>query len=393
MKKQRLILKRVTFSLLCLSLLTTACKKKSDDPAPSDEVFMLKQSKLSGANQNPVISSNASGTVEGSYNSTSNKLTYKISYTGLTPESMHIHSAFAGSNGPVVFDLAVPSSSPAEATVMLDDAQELDLLAGKLYVNIHTAANTNGEIRAQILTSNTVLYQNTLSGNNQVPAISTTSGGTFYGTYNKSTKIMNYVFAYTGAVLNGSHIHDGLAGKTGAVAFSLNVPVSGAATTGMTTAFSPVQEANLEAGKMYVNIHSSTNPNGEVRAQLANENVSVFNNIILSGANQVPAVTTTASGKAYVTYNAITSSADYVLITNDFTPTSAHIHAGAAGVNGDVLYELTIPAAAAGPLAVTTSGTITSISAINAEALKAGNTYINLHTAVNMGGELRGQIQ
>ncbi|MBC7487833.1 MAG: CHRD domain-containing protein [Cytophagaceae bacterium] len=392
MKKHILILKKATFGLLCISLLTTACKKKSDDPAPapSDEVITLKQSKLSGANENPAVTTTASGTVEGSLNKTSNKLTYKISYSNLTPTGMHIHAGFAGVNGAVAIDLGTPTSSPAEATVLLTDAQEEDLLAGKLYVNIHTSGNAGGELRAQILTNDIVLYQNALSGANQVPAVTTTSTGTFYGTFNKSTKIMNYTFVYSGTTPNGAHIHDGLAGATGGVVFTLATPAAGT-TSGTTLAFTDAQVANLEAGKMYVNVHTAANGNGEVRAQLANENVWVYNNITLSGANEVPAVTASSSGKAYVTYNALSSKLDYVLITNMLTANGAHLHAGAIGAAGAVLYTLTTPAAGAGD--VTTTGTVNAVSATDAQTLKAGNTYINIHTATNASGELRGQVK
>ena len=152
-----------------------------------------------------------------------------------------------------------------------------------------------------------------------------------------------------------------------------------------------MQVANLEAGKMYVNVHTLANASGEVRAQLANENVWVYNNIALSGANEVPAVTTTSSGKAYVTYNSVSSNFDYVLITNGLNAIGAHLHAGATGVAGPVLYSLTTPVNGSGN--VTTIGSFTSVSAADAQTLKAGNTYINIHTVANADGELRGQVQ
>ncbi len=48
--------------------------------------------------------------------------------------------------------LAIPNagSSPAEGSATLTDAQAADLVAGKYYVNIHTAANPGGEIRGQV---------------------------------------------------------------------------------------------------------------------------------------------------------------------------------------------------------------------------------------------------
>lgn len=391
MKNQIQILKKATFGILCFSLLTTACKKKSDDPAPSDEIVSLKQSKLSGANEVPAVTTTASGTVEGSLNKTTNKLTYKITYSGLTPTAMHIHTGFAGTAGGVEINLATPTSSPAEATVTLTDAQEADLLSGKMYVNIHTSANAaGGELRAQILTNDIVLYQNVLEGGNQVPAVVTASQGIFYGTFNNSTKVMNYTFVYSGTAPNAAHIHNGFAGTTGSPEFTLTTPIVGV-TSDVTAAFTAAQQANLEAGKMYVNVHTATNGGGEVRTQLANENVWVYNSITLSGANEIPSVTATSSGMAYVTYNALSSTLDYVLITNGLSATAAHLHAGATGVAGNILYPLTTPVASAN--SITTTGTVTAVSAADAQILEMGNTYINIHTAANPGGELRGQVQ
>ena len=48
--------------------------------------------------------------------------------------------------------VAIPNatSSPVEGSATLTDAQAADLMAGKYYVNIHTAANPGGEIRGQV---------------------------------------------------------------------------------------------------------------------------------------------------------------------------------------------------------------------------------------------------
>lgn len=64
----------------------------------------------------------------------------------------HIHEAAAGENGPV----AVPLEQSADNTwsvpdgAQLSEAQQEALKAGNLYVNVHTAANPNGEIRGQL---------------------------------------------------------------------------------------------------------------------------------------------------------------------------------------------------------------------------------------------------
>jgi hypothetical protein len=66
------------------------------------------------------------------------------------------------------------------------------------------------------------------------------------------------------------------------------------------------------------------------------------------------------------------------------TATAAHIHTGAVGVNGGVLYPLTLTSIGAqGTQAITTA---------DLANLEAGNFYVNAHTAANPGGEIRGQI-
>ena len=75
-----------------------------------------------------------------------------ISTTGLDATAAHIHEGEAGKNGPVI----VPFTKAADGTwstapgAKLTDAQYSSYLAGNLYVNVHTAANKGGEIRAQL---------------------------------------------------------------------------------------------------------------------------------------------------------------------------------------------------------------------------------------------------
>jgi len=114
---------------------------------------------MSSANEVPVNASTGTGTTTGSYNATTNTLTYSVSWSGLTGTATvgHFHSpAVAGANASplVYFNLInTGNSGTASGSINLTDAQEADLLAGKFYSNIHTAANTGGEIRGQVTAS------------------------------------------------------------------------------------------------------------------------------------------------------------------------------------------------------------------------------------------------
>ena len=83
----------------------------------------------------------------------SNVLMWKITYSGLSgpATAAHFHGpAMAGQNAPVVMPISAPLASPITGSATLTTSQAADLIAGKWYVNLHTAANPNGEVRGQV---------------------------------------------------------------------------------------------------------------------------------------------------------------------------------------------------------------------------------------------------
>lgn len=110
-------------------------------------------------------------------------------------------------------------------------------------------------------------------------------------------------------------------------------------------------------------------------------------NVMLTGAEEVPPVTTSAHGTGKVTVGedkAVSGSFEVM----GLTPIAAHIHTGASGQNGPVVIPLqkssdaswSVPAGA-------------RFTDAQYDAFKAGNTYVNFHTAANKGGEIRGQLK
>jgi hypothetical protein len=110
-------------------------------------------------------------------------------------------------------------------------------------------------------------------------------------------------------------------------------------------------------------------------------------NVALSGDQEVPAVKTAASGGGTITVNADKSVSGSVT-TAGVSGTMAHIHLAPAGKNGPVI----VPLAKSGDntWSVPAGATLTDAQY---QAYKAGELYVNVHSAENKGGEIRGQLK
>jgi hypothetical protein len=108
---------------------------------------------LDGKSEVPPTTTAGKGTADIDYDAATKKLSWKVNYSGLSgpATAAHFHGpAEAGKNAGVAVPISNPASSPVEGSATLTDAQAADLMAGKYYVNIHTAANPGGEIRGQV---------------------------------------------------------------------------------------------------------------------------------------------------------------------------------------------------------------------------------------------------
>lgn len=111
-------------------------------------------SRLSGASEVPPTQSNAKGNLQATLDKNTRMLTWTLSVSGLSgpPTAAHFHGpAAAGENAGVAVPIAVSGQPTDNGAVTLTAAQMDDLLAGRWYVNVHTAANPNGEVRGQIM--------------------------------------------------------------------------------------------------------------------------------------------------------------------------------------------------------------------------------------------------
>ena len=122
--------------------------------APAGAKTLHFATSLKGADEVPANDTKGTGKVTATLNTADKKLTYTVTYKGLTgPATMaHFHGPAApGADAPPV--VPVPTSAlanPMRGSATLTDAQIADLEAGKWYFNIHTAKNPGGEIRGQL---------------------------------------------------------------------------------------------------------------------------------------------------------------------------------------------------------------------------------------------------
>ena len=109
--------------------------------------------------------------------------------------------------------------------------------------------------------------------------------------------------------------------------------------------------------------------------------------VTLTGASEVPPVSTSASGSGTVTINPDRSVSVKISVTG-MTATASHIHQGAAGTNGPVIV----------PFTKTGDNTFAApegakLTEAQYAAYKAGDLYVNVHSAAHPGGEIRAQLK
>ncbi|OGX83114.1 CHRD domain-containing protein [Hymenobacter glacialis] len=110
-----------------------------------------------------------------------------------------------------------------------------------------------------------------------------------------------------------------------------------------------------------------------------------------SGAQEVPAVTTAATGNFAGTYDRATRELRFTITYSGLTPTAGHLHTGAPGVNGAVFLPFPFNNAASTGFDSPITGT-TILSPAQGTALLANGVYANLHTAARPGGEIRADL-
>lgn len=234
---------------------------------------------------------------------------------------------------------------------------------------------------------------------------------------------VDYNFTDNDGTFTGLHIHDGAAGVNGPVTINTGLAAADAIAASGTgnilrqapatsaAAIATLNSMLIDPSKHYVNLHTTTHAGGVVRAQLSRAEMRI-SRVTMDPAKEVPAVTSDAKGTGVPTFiatrdangniNAGTVSFETTYnFSSPVTFSGWHIHSGGPTVAGPVVINTAISATSTDGQNVTT-GTIrrrvdvttgAALTALQGIYSNATNYYLNIHTTVNPGGVMRGQLE
>ena len=159
----------------------------------------------------------------------------------------------------------------------------------------------------------------TLNGTSQVPTNTSTATGTATGTFNSLTNQLNLTVSFSGLSANAvaGHIHTGSAGNNGPAIISFAIPNSTSGTFNYSGVLTTTQTTDLLAGNLYINIHNSAFPDGEIRGQIGA--VCVANSFVWNPGN-LSGITVSVNPSMTTTY---TLTASNTMTTCSSTATTA----------------------------------------------------------------------
>ena len=221
-----------------------------------------------------------------------------------------------------------------------------------------------------------------LSGAKEVPPTDPALSGDAAVSLDTDSGEVCYNVMATVASATGMHIHRGATGVIGPIVVTLDATQLNSPDPSC-TASTPSIAAEIKANPsgFYVNVHTTTYPDGAVRGQLDTGILWVP----LSPAQEVPPVASTSTGRVFLIFTSATELCADVQ-TSITMATGMHIHRGVRGTNGPIVVPFN-PAQLSGEQCVTVAaGLLAEIAADPA------GFYFNIHTAANPGGEIRGQL-
>lgn len=230
---------------------------------------------LFGQAERPPVQTEAYGTCTGVLAEDESSFTLSCEHNVSAPIAAHIHRGFSDENGDILFNLG-SADSPVQATWNLDEEEAIRLLAGGLYVNVHSTGFPDGEIRGQVRANQPVDGRRLafkVRGDQEVPPVNTTASGACVAAVDFDTVpflppqnvTLDLRCAHDVSSPIAAHVHSELRGVNGAIVIDLG---NGSSPIEQFLALSDTQAAALFNGRLYVNVHNSVNPDGAIRGQM-----------------------------------------------------------------------------------------------------------------------------
>lgn len=241
--------------------------------------------------------------------------------------------------------------------------------------------------------SGQILFDAQLSGASEVPPVATSASGSCTGVLTGfpggDDPSFHITCEHNVADATAAHIHLGVAGEENPPTFGLGDPDD----IDETWDLSVDQAVRLLSGGYYVNVHSPTFPDGEIRGQLeARQTTQAGVEVLtfaLTGDQEAPPVATDRSGRcvAFIELAGLPEQGTLdIFCTHNVTDAvAAHIHSGEPGVAGGVVIPFDDPSS---PII----GENLLLSPQLASDLREGLLYVNVHSPAHPGGEIRGQL-
>ena len=365
--------------------------------------FDLLFSDLAGGEEIPAVVSSYRGRAAVTVDTTTRTVNIHVNTTDANgvPTALpgasgaHLHLGVAGLNGSVLVglaqDAALASHWFVDSASLAQSAFDA-LMAAGTYVNVHSTSHSAGEIRGQVVPSGYTVVVSPMNGEQETPEPRITSArGSAAVTVNDATGAADIILNVTDANdATAAHVHDGFAGTSGPSIISLEKDATEPTrwrSNGAT--LTAPQMGLLASGGLYANVHTPAATAGLVRGQLLPRGIDLVLSH-LNGAQEAPApVATAATGRASTTVDTIAGRLTIHVNTIGVVGTAAHIHRGARGVAGSVSIGLLQD----GGSPAHWFASDVALSPTQLADYLAGQFYVNVHSAANTGGEIRGQIE
>ena len=237
-----------------------------------------------------------------------------------------------------------------------------------------------------------------LSGDQEVPAVATAAQGVAAITVNATRDTIFILAAFSGlsGPITGAHFHDAPVGQNAGISVNLLGLRRGNRLSGFLAGadVNPTRIARLLRGLVYLNVHTAANPTGEIRGQVTVESDDALAGV-LSGAQEVPAVATNATGLGVFNLSQNQETLKFRVVVDGLSGpiTGAHFHIAGPGANAPVA--LSLGNFLTGNVLegeISSQGSSPQLTPALLAALVQGGVYINFHTTANPTGEIRAQV-